>query len=73
MKRVIFLVLCIYTFVCAQQYRPVVMWHGMGDDCCNPESMGYIKSVIEKYLPGVYVFSIEIGNSPEEDQMNGFF
>jgi len=55
------------------QFRPVVMWHGMGDTCCNPQSMGFIKSIIEQYLPGVYVFSVEIGNSEEDDQWNGFF
>ena len=22
---------------------PVVIWHGMGDSCCNPSSMGSIK------------------------------
>ena len=26
---------------------PVVIWHGMGDSCCNPVSMGRIKEVIE--------------------------
>lgn len=29
--------------------------------------MGRIKYLIEKYLPGIYVYSIEIGNSIEED------
>jgi hypothetical protein len=24
---------------------PVVLWHGMGDSCCNPSSMGSIKVV----------------------------
>jgi len=60
-------------FVFAGEYRPVVLWHGMGDDCCNPQSMGFLKSTIEQYLPGVYVFSIKIGATMEEDQMNGFF
>ena len=22
---------------------PVVLWHGMGDSCCNPLSMGNLK------------------------------
>jgi len=21
---------------------PVVLWHGMGDSCCNPLSMGWV-------------------------------
>jgi hypothetical protein len=33
----------------------VVLWHGMGDTCCLPTSMGYVKKMIEKAIPGVYV------------------
>jgi len=53
-------------------YRPVVLWHGMGDTCCDPLSMGSIKRFIEKQLPGVYVLSLEIGNNIVEDEANGF-
>ena len=40
---------------------PVVIWHGMGDSCCNPASMGRIKQVIEdvRYLP-IHHLSFEI-------------
>jgi len=58
--------------VFATNYRPVVLWHGMGDTCCNPLSMGYIKRVIEKQLPGVFVYSLMIGNNIVEDEFNGF-
>ncbi|CAH1774934.1 unnamed protein product, partial [Owenia fusiformis] len=51
---------------------PVVIWHGMGDSCCNPLSMGSIERLIEKYVPGVYVHSLEIGNNIIEDMENGF-
>ncbi|KAG7271384.1 hypothetical protein CRUP_019929 [Coryphaenoides rupestris] len=27
---------------------PLVMWHGMGDSCCNPLSLGAFKKMIEK-------------------------
>jgi len=56
-----------------QTYRPVVIWHGMGDTCCFPFSMGRIKDLIEAALPGIFVYSVEIGNNMEEDQLNGFF
>ncbi|XP_060582407.1 palmitoyl-protein thioesterase 1-like isoform X2 [Ruditapes philippinarum] len=52
---------------------PVVIWHGMGDSCCNPLSMGSIKKLIEKNIHDVYVRSLEIGSSIEEDTLNGFF
>ncbi|ESN99795.1 hypothetical protein HELRODRAFT_113558 [Helobdella robusta] len=51
---------------------PVVLWHGMGDSCCNPLSMGVIKSLIEENIPGVYVLSVRIGDSVVEDVENSF-
>lgn len=29
--------------------------------------MGYIKSLIQQHLPGVYVYSVEVGDSIEAD------
>jgi len=51
--------------------RPTVLWHGMGDNCCIPESMGKIKGAIENAIPGIYVLSLEIGNIVE-DELGGF-
>ncbi|XP_051892467.1 palmitoyl-protein thioesterase 1-like [Pristis pectinata] len=55
------------------QPPPVVIWHGMGDSCCNPLSMGFIKKLVEEKIPGIYVLSLEIGNSIKEDVENSFF
>ncbi|KAH3766545.1 palmitoyl-protein thioesterase 1 [Pelomyxa schiedti] len=55
------------------EYRPTVLWHGMGDSCCDPLSLGKIQREIESALPGIYVYSIEIGESTIEDMMNSFF
>jgi len=52
---------------------PIVLWHGMGDSCCNPLSMGYIKSLLEQEINGVYVHSLMIGDSWEADTAHGFF
>lgn len=52
---------------------PVVLWHGMGDSCCNPLSMGSIKRLIEENIPDVYVHSVEIGGNVIADTENGFF
>jgi len=35
--------------------------------------MGKIKKLLEENLPGVYVYSIEVGNSIEEDAFNSYF
>lgn len=53
---------------------PLVIWHGMGDSCCNPLSMGRIKSLIEKNVTNnIYVKSLMIGSNIETDTLNGFF
>uniref|UniRef100_A0A3Q0SCJ3 Palmitoyl-protein thioesterase 1 n=1 Tax=Amphilophus citrinellus TaxID=61819 RepID=A0A3Q0SCJ3_AMPCI len=52
---------------------PLVLWHGMGDSCCNPVSMGYIKKMVELEIPGIYVLSVMIGKNVVEDTENGFF
>lgn len=52
---------------------PLVIWHGMGDSCCNPLSMGGIKKLVEQQIPGIYVLSLEIGDSIVQDMENSFF
>ncbi|XP_077599144.1 palmitoyl-protein thioesterase 1 isoform X2 [Stigmatopora nigra] len=52
---------------------PLVMWHGMGDTCCNPLSLGGIKKMIEQEIPNIYVLSLKIGNNFLEDAENSFF
>ncbi|XP_036035916.1 palmitoyl-protein thioesterase 1 [Onychomys torridus] len=52
---------------------PLVIWHGMGDSCCNPISMGAIKKMVEKEIPGIYILSLEIGKNMMEDVKNSFF
>lgn len=34
-----------------------------GDSCCNPLSMGSIKDIVEKTIPGIYVNSLMIGSN----------
>ncbi|XP_062384775.1 palmitoyl-protein thioesterase 1 [Sardina pilchardus] len=52
---------------------PLVIWHGMGDNCCNPLSMGSIKKMVEREVSGIYVISLMIGKSVIQDTENGFF
>ncbi|XP_022910226.2 palmitoyl-protein thioesterase 1 [Onthophagus taurus] len=54
-------------------YTPIVLWHGMGDSCCFPFSLGSIVKGIKEALPGVYVTSLKIGSSIPTDVENGFF
>jgi len=52
---------------------PVVLWHGMGDSCCNPLSMGNFVKLLKRQLPGPYILSLRIGSNIVEDTSNGFF
>lgn len=70
MKQLIIL-LSIVAAVCSDPL-PVIIWHGMGDSCCNPLSMGSIVKLIQKQIPGLYVESLMIGDSVAKDTENGF-
>ena len=63
---VLFFINSLNFFISNADNTPVLLWHGMGDTCCNPLSMGYIKKMIETNITGIYVRSIEIGNNAEE-------
>ncbi|XP_002061149.3 palmitoyl-protein thioesterase 1 [Drosophila willistoni] len=52
---------------------PVVLWHGMGDTCCLPFSLGSIKKLIEEQTNGTYVYSLKIGGNIVLDYESGFF
>ncbi|XP_054712477.1 palmitoyl-protein thioesterase 1-like [Uloborus diversus] len=51
---------------------PIVIWHGMGDTCCNPMSMGSIVKFLHQSIPGVYVKSLKIGSNFLEEMENSF-
>ena len=61
------------SLVITKEPVPVVMWHGMGDTCCNPVSIGAIVKFLKKELNSVYVLSLQIGQNFEEDFINSFF
>ncbi|XP_044765306.1 palmitoyl-protein thioesterase 1 [Coccinella septempunctata] len=71
--------LCVVQNVICAEYQneasftPVVLWHGMGDSCCFPFSIGGIKKKIEETLPGVHVVSLKIGKNIVDDMENGYF
>ncbi|XP_055709528.1 palmitoyl-protein thioesterase 1 [Phlebotomus papatasi] len=56
-----------------EEIVPVVLWHGMGDSCCFPFSLGSIKKLIEEEVPGISVISLKIGKSLIADYESGFF
>lgn len=52
----------------------VVLWHGMGDSCCFPFSLGSLKKLIlEQFQQNIYVKSLKIGGSLIRDYESGYF
>ncbi|CAI2173438.1 5408_t:CDS:2 [Funneliformis geosporum] len=45
----------------------------MGDNCCDEESMGKVQQVIKDALPGIYTYSIMLGDNVREDKKFSFF
>ena len=54
-------------------YVPLVIWHGMGDSCCNPYSLGRLIDLINHVTPEIYIHSLKFGNNILEDTASGFF
>ncbi|KAJ6637666.1 Palmitoyl-protein thioesterase 1 [Pseudolycoriella hygida] len=53
---------------------PIVMWHGMGDTCCFPFSLGTVTKMLKSKLgESLYVKSLKIGESIITDYESGFF
>ena len=57
----------------SQAVLPMVIWHGLGDTCCNPFTTGALKKEFKKNIPGVYVLSLKIGYSFLQETYNGWF
>ncbi|KAI9225496.1 MAG: palmitoyl protein thioesterase, partial [Piptocephalis tieghemiana] len=57
-------------------HTSVVLWHGMGDSCCNAKSLGRFMNMVEEELPGVYIHSVNLaGDDGDEstDRKASFF
>ena len=67
------LILVVVPFVATGDPLPVVLWHGMGDVCCSPFSLGKVTRLIQQEIPGVYVRSLSFGGSTSEDLVSGYF
>jgi palmitoyl-protein thioesterase len=67
------IILCLTHAITISASPPIVLWHGMGDSCCNPLSLGTLIKLIKKQLPDSYVLSLRIGSNIVEDTSNGFF
>ena len=72
----------VHNFLTNEQKNPipVILWHGMGDNCCHSFSMGAIKKFIKNQIPNIYIHSLCLGKSigdtscdQVKDTETGFF
>ncbi|KAB0796434.1 hypothetical protein PPYR_10495 [Photinus pyralis] len=70
---VFLLLTCSVLLVTPKNFTPIVLWHGMGDACCFPYSLGAIQKHLNDSLPGVHMLSLKIGNSVIDDFENSYF
>jgi hypothetical protein len=72
MQKLIVLLAALVAFVVAEQL-PIVLWHGMGDSCCFPFSMGRIQTLIQnQFNETVPMHSVMMGSSIVEDVAYGY-
>jgi len=57
------------------KYRPVVIWHGMGDTCCNKNSIGGFVDNLKELLPDTFIYSLMVSDSESElvERKNSYF
>ncbi|OQR70387.1 palmitoyl-protein thioesterase 1-like [Tropilaelaps mercedesae] len=56
----------------ASASTPIVLWHGLGDTCCNPLSLGGFAEYLTKQLNGTKVLSLKIGSSFMDEMKNSY-
>jgi len=54
-------------------YLPIVVWHGMGDSCCDPNSIGAVVQYIQNLVPGIFIHSIATGKNEATDISSSYF
>lgn len=66
------LVSLVLAVVSATVYRPVVIWHGLGDTYSS-SGIQHVKQLIEDSYPGIFVHSVFLDKDPAEGQKQSFF
>lgn len=56
----------------ADDYRPVVIWHGLGDNY-NSSGIHKVHEILDSMYPGIYVHSIRLDENPSSDEQKSFF
>ncbi|ODV79841.1 alpha/beta-hydrolase [Suhomyces tanzawaensis NRRL Y-17324] len=58
--------------VAHQEFRPVVIWHGLGDQY-NSTGIHKAAEILDDFYPGIFVYSVYLDLDPEKDQKKSLF
>ncbi|WLF78179.1 hypothetical protein PVL30_001908 [Lodderomyces elongisporus] len=53
-------------------YRPIILWHGLGDNY-NSTGIHNVYDIVDRLYPGIFLHSIYINEDPNKDEQNSFF
>lgn len=55
----------------AENTRPVVIWHGLGDSY-NSSHIGNMESMLKNMYPGMYIYNVRLDDDPSVDKRMSF-
>ena len=53
-----------------EKYLPILFWHSAGETCCGKEGNLYINFLKSQLENDVYIKSVRVGKTVEQDQIN---
>ncbi|KAI3403712.2 hypothetical protein KGF56_003530 [Candida oxycetoniae] len=53
-------------------YRPIIIWHGLGDNY-NSTGIHKVHELVDQLYPGIFTYSIYIDKDPSRDQQKSMF
>ena len=60
----------IFNSINGEKYLPILFWHSAGETCCGKEGNLYINFLKSQLENDVYIKSVRVGKTVEQDQIN---
>lgn len=54
----------------SSEVLPILIWHSAAETCCGGEINSYTDIIKSQFKSDVYIKSVQIGKTPEEDRIN---
>lgn len=70
MWQLIFLAIVALKAAFSSEVLPILIWHSAAETCCGDEINSYTEIIKSQFKSDVYIKSVQIGKTPEEDRIN---